>query len=189
MKHAAAVRQLSNGTNGDDLCLLVAMVGNSIQTGHSPYEYMGTLGSTAKLGTVLKNIQANRTYNALVSILLRQRIIPLYQPTMVLHLTKVVKDYFPRLFLFAAVVEVSIYSFETARGKCLIDIPIGPYLILIIHWLFIRIFSLRSQRFCTCRRRTATISPQEVHVTEKSCGLTMNNDSAPGIRILSWFCW
>ena len=36
-KHAAAVRQLSNGTNGDDLYIGIATVGNTInQTVNSP---------------------------------------------------------------------------------------------------------------------------------------------------------
>ena len=40
-RHAAAVRQLSNGTNGDDLYIRIATVGNTIQTVNSPmYEYI-----------------------------------------------------------------------------------------------------------------------------------------------------
>ena len=35
-RHAAAVRQLSNGTNGDDICICIATVGNTIQTINSP---------------------------------------------------------------------------------------------------------------------------------------------------------
>ena len=35
-RHAAAVRQLSNGTNGDDLYICIATVGNTIQTVNSP---------------------------------------------------------------------------------------------------------------------------------------------------------
>ena len=35
-RHAAAVRQLSNGTNGDDLYIRIATVGNTIQTVNSP---------------------------------------------------------------------------------------------------------------------------------------------------------
>ena len=39
-RHAAAVRQLSNGTNGDDLYVHLATVGNTNQTVNSPmYEY------------------------------------------------------------------------------------------------------------------------------------------------------
>ena len=43
-RHAAAVRQLSNGTNGDDLYVHIATVGKTIQTVNSPmyehtYEY------------------------------------------------------------------------------------------------------------------------------------------------------
>ena len=41
-RHVAAVRQLSNGTNGDDhLYIRIATVGNTIQTVNSPmYEYI-----------------------------------------------------------------------------------------------------------------------------------------------------
>ena len=40
-RHAAAVRQLSNGTNGDDLYICIATVGNTIQTVNSPmYEWV-----------------------------------------------------------------------------------------------------------------------------------------------------
>ena len=40
-RHAAAVRQLSNGTNSDDLYIRIATVGNTIQTVTSPmYEYI-----------------------------------------------------------------------------------------------------------------------------------------------------
>ena len=35
-RHAAAVRQLSNGTNGDNLYIRIATVGNTIQTVISP---------------------------------------------------------------------------------------------------------------------------------------------------------
>ena len=52
-RHAAAVRQLSNGTNGDDLYICITTVGNTIQTVNSPmYDtYMSTPGNTAKLRT------------------------------------------------------------------------------------------------------------------------------------------
>ena len=58
-RHAAAVRQLSNGTNGDDLYICIATVGNTIQTVNSPmYDtHMSTPGNTAKLGTAHNNIQ------------------------------------------------------------------------------------------------------------------------------------
>ena len=51
-RHAAAVRQLSNGTKGDDLYIRIATVGNTIQTVNSPmYDtYMSTPGNTVKLG-------------------------------------------------------------------------------------------------------------------------------------------
>ena len=39
-RHATPVRQLANGTNGDDLNMRIAKVGNTIQTVNSPiYEY------------------------------------------------------------------------------------------------------------------------------------------------------
>ena len=59
MRHAAAVRQLSNGTNGDDLYICIATVGNTIQTVNSPMydKHMSTPGNTAKLGTAHSNIQ------------------------------------------------------------------------------------------------------------------------------------
>ena len=49
-RHATAVRQLSNGTNGDDLYIHVATVGNTIQTVNSPmYDtYISTPGNTAE---------------------------------------------------------------------------------------------------------------------------------------------
>ena len=48
-RHATAVRQLSNGTNGDDLYTRIATVGNTIQTVNSPMydKYMSTPGNTA----------------------------------------------------------------------------------------------------------------------------------------------
>ena len=59
-RHAAAVRQLSNGTNGNDLYnIRTATVGNTIQTVNYPmYDtYMSTSGNTAKLGATHSNIQ------------------------------------------------------------------------------------------------------------------------------------
>ena len=59
-RHAAAVRQLSNGTNGDDLFIHIATVGNTIQTVNTPmYDtHMSTPGNTAKqLGATHSNIQ------------------------------------------------------------------------------------------------------------------------------------
>ena len=46
-RHAAAVRQLSNGTNGDELYTCIATVGNTIQTVNSPmYDtHMSTPGN------------------------------------------------------------------------------------------------------------------------------------------------
>ena len=59
-RHAAAVRQLSNGTNGDDLYTRIATVGNTIHTINSPmYDtYMSTPGNTVKLGAIHSNMQA-----------------------------------------------------------------------------------------------------------------------------------
>ena len=56
-RHAAAVRQLSNGTYG--FYIHIATVGNTIQTDNSPmYDtYMSTPGNTAKLGATHSNIQ------------------------------------------------------------------------------------------------------------------------------------
>ena len=39
-RHAAAVRQLPNGINGDDLYIRIATVGNTIQTVNSPCIYI-----------------------------------------------------------------------------------------------------------------------------------------------------
>ena len=65
--HAAAVRQLSNGTNGDDLCIRIVTLGNTIQTVNSPpFEYMSTPGKTAKLGTVRSNVQTAQSCPYLV---------------------------------------------------------------------------------------------------------------------------
>ena len=93
-RHATAVRQLSNGTNGDDLYICIATVGNTIQTVNSPmYDtYMSTSGNTAKLGTAHSNIQTAQsnpslvgskptvTYNALACILPSQHSNPLCPP-------------------------------------------------------------------------------------------------------------
>ena len=67
-KHAAAVRQLSNGTNGDDLYIHIATVGNTIQTINSPMHdtYMSTPGNTAKLGATHSNIQTAQRGPSLV---------------------------------------------------------------------------------------------------------------------------
>ena len=67
-RHAAAVRQLSNGTNGDDLYKRIAMVGNTIQTVNSPmYDtYMSNPVNTAKLGTAHSNIQTAQRGPSLV---------------------------------------------------------------------------------------------------------------------------
>ena len=67
-RHAAAVRQLSNGTNGDDLYIRIATVRNTIQTVNSPmYDiYMSTPGNTAKLGATHSNIQTAQRGPSLV---------------------------------------------------------------------------------------------------------------------------
>ena len=67
-RHAAAVRQLSNGANGDDLYICIATVGNTIQTVNSPmYDTrMITPGNTAKLGTEHSNIQTAQSNPSLV---------------------------------------------------------------------------------------------------------------------------
>ena len=67
-RHAAAVRQLFNGTNGDDLCTRIATVGNTIQTVNSPmYDtYMSTPGNTAKLAAAHSNIQTAQRGPSLV---------------------------------------------------------------------------------------------------------------------------
>ena len=67
-RHAAAVRQLSNGTNGDDLYTCIATVGNTIQTVNSPmYDtHISTSGNTAKLGTTHSNIQTAQNNPSLV---------------------------------------------------------------------------------------------------------------------------
>ena len=69
-RHAAAVRQLSNGTNGDDLYIRIATVGNTIQTVNSPmYDiYMNTPGNTTKLRTIHSNIQTAQSSPSLVGI-------------------------------------------------------------------------------------------------------------------------
>ena len=62
-RHAAAVRQLSNGTNGDDLYICIATVGNTIQTVNSPCMIHT---HTAKLGTAHSNIQTAQRGPSLV---------------------------------------------------------------------------------------------------------------------------
>ena len=76
-----------NSINADDLYICVATVGNTIQTVNFPmYDtHMSTPGNTTKLGTIPSNIQTAQRGPSLVgielvSILLRQRIIPLWQP-------------------------------------------------------------------------------------------------------------
>ena len=66
--HAAADRQLSNGTNGDDLYICIATVGNTIQTVNSPMynTYMSTPGNTAELGTAHSNIHTAQRGPSLV---------------------------------------------------------------------------------------------------------------------------
>ena len=67
-RHGAAVRQLSNGTNGDYVYIRIATVGNTIQTVNSPmYDtHMSTPGNTAKLGTAHSNIQTAQIGPSLV---------------------------------------------------------------------------------------------------------------------------
>ena len=67
-KHAAEVRQLSNGTNGDDLYIHIATVGNTIQTVNSlMYDtHTSTPCDTAKLGTAHSNIQTAQSNPSLV---------------------------------------------------------------------------------------------------------------------------
>ena len=62
-RHAAAVRQLSNGTNGDDLYIHIATVGNTIQTVNSPmYDtHMSTPGNTAKLRAIARQQHTDST--------------------------------------------------------------------------------------------------------------------------------
>ena len=64
-RHAAAVRELSNGTNGDDLYISIAAVGNTIQTVNSPI-WMSTPGNTAKAGTTHSSIQTGQSSPFLV---------------------------------------------------------------------------------------------------------------------------
>ena len=92
-RHAAAVRQLSNGTNGDDLCIHIATVGNTIQTVNSPmyYKYMSTPGNTAKetCTATYRQHKVDRPwlganlYIKLVSTPLSQHFNPLCQPGMI----------------------------------------------------------------------------------------------------------
>ena len=56
-RHAAAVRQLSNGSNGDDLYILNKYVIRQL-TPPCMNIYMSTTGNTAKLGAIHSNIQA-----------------------------------------------------------------------------------------------------------------------------------
>ena len=68
-RHAAAVRQLSNGTNGDDL--YIGTYSNSSKRysdSNSPmYDtYMTTPGNTAKLGAIHSNIQPAQSSPSLV---------------------------------------------------------------------------------------------------------------------------
>ena len=67
-RHAAAVRQLSNGTNGDDLYKRIATVGNTIQTVNSPMcdAHMSTPGNTVKLGAIHRSIQTAQRGPSLV---------------------------------------------------------------------------------------------------------------------------
>ena len=67
-RHAAAVRQLSNGTNGDDLYIRITTVGNTIQTVNSPMynTYTSTPGNTAKLWTTHSSIQTAQSSTSLV---------------------------------------------------------------------------------------------------------------------------
>ena len=67
-RHTAEVRQLSNGTNGDDLYIRIAMVGNTIQTVNSPIRILSAPGTTAKIGTAHSNIQTAQSDPSLVGI-------------------------------------------------------------------------------------------------------------------------
>ena len=63
-RHAAAVRQLSNGTNGDDLYICMSRVGNNIQTVNSPMcEY---IHEYCIIGTAHSNIQTAQSIPSLV---------------------------------------------------------------------------------------------------------------------------
>ena len=64
----AAVRQLSNGTNGDDLCIRIVPVGIIIQTvNFSMYDtYMSTPWNTVKLEAIHNNIQTAQRGPSLV---------------------------------------------------------------------------------------------------------------------------
>ena len=87
-RHAAAVRQLSNTTNGDDLYMRITAVWDTIQTVNSPmYDtYMSTPGNTMKLRAMHSNIQAAQNNPSLVGSeptsqhTLSQLINPLCQP-------------------------------------------------------------------------------------------------------------
>ena len=67
-RHAAAVRQLSNGANGDDLYIRIETVGNTIQTVNSPmYDtHMSTPGNTAQPRDIHSNIQTAQRGPSLV---------------------------------------------------------------------------------------------------------------------------
>ena len=67
-RHAAAVRQLSNETNGDDLYILIATAEGTLFRQLTPmYDtYMSTPGNTAKLRAILSNIQTAQSNPSLV---------------------------------------------------------------------------------------------------------------------------
>ena len=69
-RHAAVVRQLSNGTNGDDPYIRIATVGNTIRTVSSPmYDtHMSTPANIAKLGAAHSSIQTAQNNPSLVGI-------------------------------------------------------------------------------------------------------------------------
>ena len=55
--YAVTVRQLYNGTNGDDICKTIATVGNTLQTVNSPQRNMSAPGNAVKLETEHSNVQ------------------------------------------------------------------------------------------------------------------------------------
>ena len=67
-RHAAAVRQLCNGTIGNDLYIHIATVGNTIQTVNSlMYDtYMSTPGNAANPRAIHSNIQTAQSNPSLV---------------------------------------------------------------------------------------------------------------------------
>ena len=83
-RHAATVRQLSNGANGDDLY----MRREHFRQLTPPYEYECFWKSSEGKNRTLQHTDStklsvpgwDRSNNALVSILLSQRIIPPWQP-------------------------------------------------------------------------------------------------------------